>query len=129
MREKLEKVEAESRGEVAKLSAVVAKEEETTKKLKDFVKQQDKQCDELAVSFSSLFTLFQNQVEFLSKELDSFKEKCSKKTAELAEMRQKLSGADVQEVEMRRLKDELGRAKDKIVFMEVGFPHAGNTAF
>ncbi|CAD5233757.1 unnamed protein product [Bursaphelenchus xylophilus] len=107
LKEKLEKVEAEFKGEAAKLGAIVAKAEDQTTKLKEFVKQQDKQCDELA-----------NQVQFLADELETYKKKCHDKTNEIAELRRKATNADIQQVEVQRLKEELGRAKDKVIFME-----------
>ena len=50
LKRQLEEVGAAKNGEVEELKATVAKTEEQLEKLKEFVRTQDKQCDELAVS-------------------------------------------------------------------------------
>ncbi|CAD5229885.1 unnamed protein product [Bursaphelenchus okinawaensis] len=107
LREKLEKIEAESKGETEKLNSLIVKLEDQTTKLKDFVRQQDKQCEELA-----------NQVQFFADEMETWKQKCASKTDEIAELRRRITNVEIQKVEMDKLKEELGRTKDKMALKE-----------
>ncbi|KAI6191073.1 hypothetical protein M3Y97_00188200 [Aphelenchoides bicaudatus] len=98
---------AEAKAELEKMREMYERECEKVAKLKTFVCEQEKQCDELA-----------NHIKTLTKERDSWSEKAEQRASEIQELRQKTTNTESKLCETNRLRDELNRYKDKTAFLE-----------
>lgn len=98
----------ESKIEMSKLQEMYDRECEKVEKLKSFVCEQEKQCDELA-----------NHIKTLTKDRDAWIERAEQRANEIQELRQKTTANESKLCDSNRLRDELNRYKDKASFLEV----------
>lgn len=99
-----------TKAEMEKMRELYERECEKVARLKTFVCEQEKQCDELA-----------NLIKTLTKERDNWSEKAEQRALEVQELRQKATTNEGKLCETSRLRDELSRFKDKASFLEVNF--------
>jgi chromosome segregation ATPase len=104
----VEEIANKTKTEMDNLNQLYDRECSKVEKLKNFVCEQEKQCDELA-----------SHIKMLTKDRDAWMERAEQRGNEIKELRQKTTTTESKLSETNRLRDELNRFKDKASFLEV----------